>query len=138
MDGSLLFALTVHVVGIAFWVGGLFTVGLVMASAGDEPAFRARVGAIARRVAIATDAAAGAAIVGGIAVLLMRTWDLRQPWMHMKLTFVVGLLAVHGIVRVRAKKLANGGPTPSAKAPVAIVVLAIAIVALVVFKPLAH
>ena len=32
MDGSLLFALTVHIVGIAFWVGGLFTVGLVMAS----------------------------------------------------------------------------------------------------------
>jgi uncharacterized membrane protein len=86
----------------------------------------------------APDAAAGAAIVGGVALLVMRSWDLRQPWMHMKLTFVVGLLAVHGIVRVRAKKLANGGPAPSAKAPVAIVVLTIAIVALVVFKPLAH
>jgi putative membrane protein len=138
MDGSLLFALTVHVVGIAFWVGGLFTVGRVMASAGEEPALRARVGAIARRVAIATDAAAGAAIVGGVALLLMRSWDLRQPWMHMKLTFVVGLLAVHGIVRVRAKKLANGGPAPSAKAPVAIALLAIVIIALVIFKPLAH
>jgi uncharacterized membrane protein len=54
--------------------------------------------------------------------------------MHMKLTFVVGLIAVHGIVRVRAKKLAGGGPAPAPIAAIAVAVLAVAIVGLAVFK----
>jgi putative membrane protein len=137
MDGSVLFALTVHVIGFTFWVGGLFTIALMLSLAGDEP-LRARVGAIARRVAIATDAAAGIAIVGGVTLLVMRSWDLREPWMHMKLTFVVGLLALHGIVRVRAKKVASGAPPPRAMAALAIALLAIAIVAVVVIKPMAR
>jgi uncharacterized membrane protein len=137
MDGSLLLALTVHILGFTFWVGGLFALSLVMSLAGDEP-LRARVGGIARRVAIATDAAAGLAIVGGVSLLLMRSWDLREPWMHMKLTFVVGLLGVHGIVRVRAKKLANGAVPPRAIASLAVAALAVAIVALAVIKPFAR
>ena len=99
---------------------------------------RARIGAIARRVAIATDAGAGLAIVGGVTLLLLLPWDLREPWMHMKLTFVFGLLVVHGIVRVRAKKLANGGPAPTPRAAVAIAALAIAIVTVIILKPLAR
>jgi putative membrane protein len=138
MDGTALVVLAVHILGFTFWIGGLFTVALLMSAAGDEPTVRAKVGAIARRVAIATDAAAGIAMVGGITLLVMRSWDLHQPWMHMKLTFVVGLLAVHGIVRVRAKKLAGGGPTPKPIAAFAVVALALAIVVLAVFKPMAH
>ena len=138
MDGTTLLALTVHAIGFTFWVGGLFAVSLFLSAAGDEPVARARMGAVARRVAIATDAAALVAIVGGISLLTMRSWDLREPWMHMKLTFVFGLLAVHGIVRVRARKLANGGPTPSAIAPIAIAALAVAIIGVVILKPMGH
>jgi uncharacterized membrane protein len=58
--------------------------------------------------------------------------------MHMKLTFVVGLLAVHGVVRVRAKKLAGGGPTPTSKAALAVAVLAALIIAVIILKPLAR
>jgi putative membrane protein len=138
MDGTVLLVFAVHILGFTFWVGGLFTLALLMSAAGDEPTLRAKVGAVVRRVAIATDAAAGVAMVGGITLLVMRSWDLRQPWMHMKLTFVVGLLAVHGIARVRAKKLAGGGPTPKPIAAFAVLALAIAIVALAVFKPMGH
>jgi uncharacterized membrane protein len=136
MDGNFLLALTVHILGFTFWVGGLFTLATLMSAAGDEPTLRAKVGAIARRVARGTDAAAGVAIVGGVVLLTMNTRDLREPWMHMKLTFVFGLLAVHGIVRVRAKKLADGGPAPRPMATLAVVALAVAIIALVVFKPM--
>jgi len=138
MDGTARVALLVHVIGFSFWVGGLFAVALFLTAAGDDAATRARIGAIARRVAIATDAGAGLAIVGGVTLLLLRPWDLREPWMHMKLTFVFGLLVVHGIVRVRAKKLANGGPAPTPRAAVAIAALAIAIVTVIILKPLAR
>jgi uncharacterized membrane protein len=137
MDGSGL-ALLVHVIGFTFWVGGLFVVALFLSAAGDDAATRTRIGAIARKVAIGTDAAAGIAIVGGVSLLVMRSFDLQQPWMHMKLTFVVGLLAVHGIVRVRAKKLATGGPAPKLAAAIAVLGLAVAIIAVVVLKPLAR
>jgi putative membrane protein len=137
MDGVLL-ALTVHVIGITFWVGGLFTIALFLSSAGDDAATRASIGAIARRVARATNVAALLAIAGGVALLVLRTWDLRQPWMHIKLTFVVGLLAVHGIVRVRTKKLASGGPAPTNFAAIGVAALAIAIIAVIVLKPLAR
>jgi uncharacterized membrane protein len=138
MDGTARLALLVHVIGFTFWVGGLFAVALFLNAAGDDGATRARIGAIARRIAVAADAGAGLAIVGGVSLLLMRSWDLREPWMHMKLTFVVGLLAVHGIVRVRAKKVANGGPAPSPRAAVAVAALAVAIIAVIVLKPLAR
>jgi uncharacterized membrane protein len=137
MDGSSL-ALLVHIIGFTFWVGGLFAVALFLSAAGDEPGARAKIGAIARKVATGTDAAAGLAIVGGIGVLAQRAYDLHQPWMHMKLTFVVGLIAVHGIVRVRAKKLANGGPAPKMTAAIAVAALAVAIIAVVILKPMAR
>jgi putative membrane protein len=137
MNGVLV-ALTFHVIGITFWVGGLFTLALFLGAAGDEPTTRAKVGAIARRVARATDGAALLAILGGISLLVERPWDLKEPWMHIKLTFVLGLLAVHGIVRVRAKKLANGGPAPSNLAALGVAALAVAIVAVAVLKPLAR
>lgn len=136
-DGSLL-ALTVHVVGFTFWVGGLFTVALLLAQAGNDAATRGKIGAVARRLAIVADAGAGLAIVGGVSLLAMRTWDLREPWMHIKLTFVIGLLAVHGVTRVRAKKLANGGQAPTANAAVAVLAFAVAIIAVIVFKPMAR
>jgi putative membrane protein len=137
MIGTDLLALTIHVIGFSFWVGGLFVVSLFMSAAGDEPTAR-RLGAITRRVAIVTDVAAGITIAAGISLLSTRSWVLTQPWMHIKLTFLVGLLAVHGIVRVRAKKLANGGPAPSPAASIAIAALAIAIIAVVLLKPMAH
>ena len=68
----------------------------------------------------------------------MRSFDLQQPWMHIKLTFAVGLIAVHGIVRMRAKKLATGGPAPKMGAAVAVASLAVAIIVVVVLKPMAR
>ena len=135
MDGSV-YALTLHVIGFTFWVGGLFAVALFLSAAGDDAGTQARVGAVARRVAIAADVGAALAIAGGLTVLMMRSYLLHQPWMHMKLTFVVGLLAVHGIVRVRAKKLAGGGPAPKMTAAIGVAALAVAIIAVVLLKPL--
>jgi uncharacterized membrane protein len=138
MDTSGQLALVVHVIGFTFWVGSLFTVALMMASAGEDAGRRTTIGALARRLAMTADIGAALAIVGGLSLLASRTWDLHQPWMHIKLTFAVGLIAVHGIVRARAKRLAGGAPPPKAGAAIAVALLAAAIVAVVVLKPMAR
>jgi uncharacterized membrane protein len=127
-------ALLVHILGFTFWVGSLLTVSLLLSAAGEDAATRAKVGALARRVAVVADIAAAVAIVGGLSLLFTRSWDLRQPWMHVKLTLAVGLVAVHGIVRVRAKRLAGGGAPPGLGAAIAIVVFAVGIITVVVLK----
>ena len=138
MDTPGLLALVVHAIGFTFWVGSLFTVTLLMATAGNDPATRKQIGTLARRLAMTSDIAAALAIVGGLSLLLSRPWDLHQPWMHIKLTFAVGLLAIHGIVRVRAKKLAGGGDPPKPIAAIGIALLAIGIITVVILKPMAR
>jgi uncharacterized membrane protein len=137
MSGNGVFPLILHVVGVVFWAGGLFAISLMLAVAAKDTEASAKVGAVAKRAAIAVDAAAALAIVGGIALFGSRSWDIRQPWMHMKLTFVLGLLAVHGIVRMRAGRAARGGKGPGIAAPIAVAVLAVIIVGLVLAKPFA-
>ena len=60
--------------------------------------------------------------------------------MHIKLTFVVGLLAVHGIVRMRAKRLSMGtaGKPMGMGGAIGVALLAVGIIAVVVLKPMAR
>jgi len=47
-------------------------------------------------------------LAAGITMLcLMPAW-LQQPWMHIKLTFVVGLIIYHFICQNKMKQMANG------------------------------
>ena len=46
-------------------------------------------------------------IAAGISMLCMANW-LTQPWMHVKLTFVLGLVIYHFICQHKMKQMRNG------------------------------
>ena len=141
MDTTRALALTIHLIGISLWVGTLFALAalLVTRDAQPEPEMRKRIGSLARSAGIGADVAATVTLVGGLWMLLsMPAYYLHQPWMHMKLTAVVAMLGVHGFLRAKAKRASTdpGSRTPPAARSL-VLVLSIAIIALVVFKPLA-
>lgn len=47
-------------------------------------------------------------LAAGITMLCLAPAWLQQPWMHVKLLFVVGLLAYHFICQNKMKQMANG------------------------------
>lgn len=135
------FAYVLHILGFIAWLGGLFAVTriLILATGEADAGFRLRLGGLARKLALTCDIGATLTLLGGLWLLVeMRDYVLAQPWMHIKLTLVLVLLGVHGLVRVKAKK-ASLGPAafPGALLPV-LSLLAIAIVILVIFKPLSR
>ena len=141
MDTTRALALTIHLIGISLWVGTLFALAalLVTRDAQPEPEMRKRIGSLARGAGIGADVGATVTLVGGLWMLLsMPAYYLHQPWMHMKLTAVVAMLGVHGFIRAKAKRASTD---PESRTPPAarslVLVLSIAIIALVVFKPLA-
>lgn len=46
-------------------------------------------------------------LAAGITMLCLSNW-LQQPWMHIKLTFVVGLIIYHFICQKKMKDMRNG------------------------------
>jgi protoporphyrinogen IX oxidase len=44
-------------------------------------------------------------VLTGVAMLAMNTEILRQPWMHIKLTLLIGIFASHGMASAYRKKL---------------------------------
>jgi len=101
-----------------------------------DEGFRTRLGALARSEGRRADIGAATAIVGGLWLLSNAPeFYLHQPWMHAKLTLVVALLGAHGFLRVKAKRASLGeGRFPRALLSI-LWVVAISIVALVVFRP---
>jgi putative membrane protein len=138
MDPTRALALMIHVVGFIVWLGSLFSMArtLVARDAETEESFRTRLGVLARAEGRRADIGAGLALLGGMWLLSNApAFYLHQPWMHMKLTLVVALLGAHGFLRVKAKRASMGeGRFPRAALSV-LWVLAIGIVALVVFRP---
>jgi protoporphyrinogen IX oxidase len=47
-------------------------------------------------------------VAAGITMLVMVPGWLQQPWMHIKLTFVLGLLVYHFICQYKMKQMAKG------------------------------
>jgi putative membrane protein len=139
MDSLFPLALVVHILGFALWMSGLYGIAETLVARNDEKdeAFRAKIGALARRAGRSADVGAALAIVAGVALLLTNpSRDIHQPWMHAKLTLVVAFLGLHGFLRVKAKKASQGqlGAFPSAILPL-MTLMALTIIALAVFKP---
>ncbi len=141
MDTTRALALTIHLVGMSLWVGTLFSIAalLVQRDRQPEPDMRLRIGALARTAGLGADVGATVAIAGGLWMLLtMPAYYLHQPWMHMKLTAVLAMLGVHGLVRAKAKRASLGAAVTFPPAVTTIVlVLTVTIIALAVLKPLA-
>jgi putative membrane protein len=136
MDLRLLY-LTVHLLGLAMWVGSMLALAFVLAArAGERDAAMAdRLTDLAKKIGRVADGGVTFVLAGGIAMLATNFHGyMTQPWMHAKLTAVLLLLGAHGFLRAKTKR---GGAVPAAIVPV-VVLLALAIIALVVFKPWAR
>ncbi|MFC5576569.1 CopD family protein [Lysobacter niabensis] len=140
---------TAHVVFVMAWMGGVFYLPRILvniAEAGNEPAVRARLVLMGRRLYRFGHIMFGLAVVMGLVLWLGHRATLSLPdvvagrgWLHAKLALVVVMLA-HYIVGGRwLKGVEAGRPLPSSGAlrwfnelPV---LLLVAVVYLVLAKP---
>ena len=138
MDPTRALALMIHVVGFIIWLGSLFSMArtLLARDAETDETYRTRLGALARSEGRRADVGAVIALAGGIWLLSNAPgFYFHQPWFHTKLTLVVALLGAHGFLRVKAKRASLGeGRFPRQMLSI-LWVLALGIVAMVVFRP---
>jgi len=104
--------LVVHIFGIVFWVSGLLVSSMALTRHAQETSTDARQ-ALARleRIYLRALADVGAllTILAGISLIMTRpAYYLHAPWLHIKLTLVLLLIILHGIVAVRTKRNATG------------------------------
>jgi putative membrane protein len=99
-----------HVVSIISWMAGqLYLYRLFVYHAMEtEAVVRERLQLMERRLlnGIATPAAL-TSLVSGVAMLYLQPTLLHQPWMHVKLTLVLGMFAMHGLAVRYRKSLAK-------------------------------
>jgi putative membrane protein len=100
---------TFHLVFVIAWMAAVFYLPRILvnlAEAGVEPAVRARLALMGRRLYRFGHSMFGIALILGLVLWLY--FDIDGGWMHAKLTLVAGLLA-HFIVAGRMLKRAEGG-----------------------------
>ena len=139
MDSTHSLLLTLHTVGFAVWIGTLFAIAVALTERDvlAEAGVKTVVAELAKKLARVADIGATIAIVGGVALITTAPgYYSHQPWMHMKLTLVVGLLGLHGFLRVKVKRATQGQGTFPLPVVAGITLLAVGIVALALFKPL--
>lgn len=131
---------TAHLVFVMAWMGGVFYLPRILvnlAEAGDEPAVRARLLLMGRRLYRFGHIMFGLAAVLGLVLWLY--FGMSGGWLHTKLVLVIAMLA-HYIVGGRwLKGVEAGRALPSSKAlrwfnEIPVLVL-VAIVYLVLAKP---
>lgn len=130
----------VHFIGFMIWVGSIFALVHMLREPTEGSGDARRLLAIlARRAGRAMDIGAALAIAAGVILLVKMPAEVRplqQPYFHIKLTLVAGLVVLHGFVRMKAGKLAQGETRPVAAALLAAtVVLAIGILGIVLVGP---
>jgi protoporphyrinogen IX oxidase len=104
--------LVAHVLGLVFWVGGLLVTSMALTRHTQEASAEARQ-ALARLERIylrgLADPGALLTLLAGIGLITTNSsYYLHAPWLHIKLTFVLILIGLHGIVAVRTKRFAAG------------------------------
>ena len=104
--------LVVHIFGIVFWVSGLLVTSMALTRHTQESSPEARQ-ALARLERIflrgLADPGALLVILAGIGLISTKpSYYLHAPWLHIKLTFVILLIALHGYVAVRTKRFSTG------------------------------
>jgi protoporphyrinogen IX oxidase len=101
-----------HVLGLVFWVGGLLVTSMALTRHTQEASPDARQ-ALARLERIylrgLADPGAVLTILAGASLIMTNSsYYLHAPWLHIKLTFVLLLIGLHGIVAVRTKRFSTG------------------------------
>jgi protoporphyrinogen IX oxidase len=104
--------LVVHIFGLVLWVSGLLVTSMALTRHTQETSAEARQ-ALARLERIylrgLADIGALLTILAGASLISTKpSYYLHAPWLHIKLTFVLLLIALHGIVAVRTTRFAAG------------------------------
>jgi protoporphyrinogen IX oxidase len=104
--------LVLHIFGLVFWVSGLLVTSMALTRHTQETSAEARQ-ALARleRIYLRGLADPGALLTILIGISLITTnsrYYLHAPWLHLKLTFVLFLIGLHGRVAVRTKAFGTG------------------------------
>jgi uncharacterized membrane protein len=103
-----------HILGVLLWVGGLTAVFWVTRMHTQMPdTVNDKFVLMERSLAMMMDIAALLAMGAGVALALHRppgeATTFKAAWLHVKLTIVVlGLLSMHGMLRVKVGKLSRG------------------------------
>ena len=131
---------TAHLVFVMAWMGGVFYLPRILvnlAEAGDEPAVRARLLLMGRRLYRFGHIMFGFAVVLGLTLWLH--FGIRGEWLHAKLLLVALMLAHYSIAGRWLKGIEKGRALPSARTlrwfnelPVVLLVM---VVYLVLAKP---
>ncbi len=131
---------TAHLVFVMAWMGGVFYLPRILvniAEAGDEPAVRARLVLMGRRLYRFGHVMFGLAFLLGLALWLH--FGIGGGWLHAKLVLVLLMMTHYSIGGRWLKGVDAGRPLPSATAlrwfNEAPVFLLVAIVFLVLAKP---
>ncbi|MDP9152427.1 MAG: CopD family protein [Myxococcota bacterium] len=98
-----------HVTANVVWIGAILAVALLVGRA-RFMADVAEVGALARRVysRLATPAFLVSFVAGVARIALAPAVYAHLPWMHVKLTFALVVIALHHVIGARARRVANG------------------------------
>lgn len=127
-----------HFLGITFWIGS--AVAVAIAAAAPTP-WESGIAQTLRKVIVrVTTPAMLVAFVGGLGMLIPNFADVyaKQGWMHSKLTLLLILAGVTGVLSGKLRRWADGeevGPKTFSRLAVAISVLSILIVTFAVFRP---
>lgn len=100
--------LALHVLGMALWIGGLLGATAVLAQ--SAPASR-------KLMRVLADPGAGLALLAGFWMLAADSRGyFSQAWFQTKMVVAVGLIALHGMIAVRAKRAAMSSESAAAPA----------------------
>ena len=135
-------AIATHLVGVILWIGTMVGAAIIAAGAANQPeeTRKAMLGAV-RRVLLAISAPAMLiAFAAGLSFLVpnFTTLYAHAGWMHAKLTLVLIMAALHGVLTARVRKGSKGAPVSSgllSGLAVAIVLGAAAVVFLAILRP---
>lgn len=135
-------ALAVHLLGVILWIGGAVAAATVGAFAADAEEGRTTALRGARRV-LTWWSTPGMVLAwaGGLTMLIpeFATLYARAGWMHGKLTLLLALSGMTGVLGVRLRKAASGQKDVTSKLlnglGLGLVALAFVVLALVIVKP---
>jgi uncharacterized membrane protein len=130
----------IHILGFLLWVGSMFALSVALRYHERAGADRDAIMGLERAIGRAMELGALLAIAAGVYMILTKVGPvspMKQPYLHIKLTLVVVLIAMHGVVRAKMARLGRGqGSAPGAWLGSAILVLAVAAIWLAVVKPM--
>ncbi|HTC62538.1 MAG TPA: CopD family protein [Candidatus Saccharimonadales bacterium] len=101
-----------HVFGLVFWISGLLVTSMALTRHTQETSEDAKQ-ALSRLERIylrgLADPGALLTILAGLGLISTNaSYYMHAPWLHIKLTFVLLLIGLHGMVAVRTKKFSTG------------------------------